>query len=202
MLHFSAMADEKHPVPGVQINARGKPLGVTDAAGELKATVHGMEGQRLGIEVQCPQGYATPTDKDVVILRSIRGLAGEERRPISHALACQPVKRDAVVLVHASGDVAELPVKIDGQVVGKTDGLGFAHFHLRSDPGSRFEVAIDTSSNEAIMPKNPMQAFQVDERDELFVFEKSFKLPPKPKPKRRRRRVKLAPKVHRPVRLQ
>ena len=51
------------------------------------------------------------------------------------------------------------------------------------------------------MPQNPMQAYQVEEKDEMFVFEKSFKLPPKPKPKIRKRRAPK-PKVHRPQRLQ
>jgi len=199
MVHFSVRADEKLPVAGVQISARGRPLGVTDAAGELKARVQGMEGERMGIAITCPQGYAPGKSEPVVILRSIQGLGGEERRPISHSLACNPSKRDAVVLVHVAGDVAQLPVKIDGQVVGKTDGLGFAHFHLRSDPGTRFEVQLDTSSDEKLMPQNPKQSFEVAKNDDLVVFEKSFKLPPKPKPKRRT--YKKKPKVHIPERL-
>jgi hypothetical protein len=101
--------------------------------------------------------------------------------------------------VHASGAVTSLPVKIDGAVVGQTDELGFGHFHVRTDPGSRFEVAIDTSSNEKLMPQNPKQVFQLGKRDDLFVVDQHFRLPPKAKAPRKH--VKAQPKTPIPVRL-
>ena len=197
--HFSVMADEKTPVAGAQIAARGKVIGSTSAAGELQARLHGFEGDRVPITLTCPSGYAPSPAESVIILRSVQGLGGEERKPIDHALGCQPTKRDAVVLVHVSGAAASLPVKIDGAPVGQTDGLGFAHFYLRPDPGTRFEVAIDTSSNEKLMPQNPQQVFQVDTHDDVFVFDREFKLPPKPKAVRKRAKAK--PQVHIPIRL-
>ncbi|HEU4580674.1 MAG TPA: hypothetical protein VFS67_20595 [Polyangiaceae bacterium] len=197
--HFNVTADEKAPVAGAQIAARGKVIGTTSATGELQVRLHGFEGDRVPITLTCPGGYAPSPAESVIILRSVQGLGGEERKPIDHALGCQPTKRDAVVLVHVSGATASLPVKIDGTPVGQTDGLGFAHFYLRPDPGSRFEVAIDTSSNEKLMPQNPQQVFQVDTHDEVFVFDREFKLPPKPKPVRKRAKPK--PQVHIPIRL-
>lgn len=197
--HFRVMADEKTPIAGAQIGARGKAAGSTDAAGELTIRLHGFEGDRVAIRLVCPGGYAASPADSTLILRSVQGLGGDERKPIDHALSCQPTKRDAVVLVHVSGATASLPVKIDGAVVGQTDGLGFGHFHLRTDPGSRFEVSLDTSSNEKLMPQNPLQAFEVDKQDDLFVFDRAFKLPPKPKPKRKPAKAK--PKVHIPTRL-
>jgi len=197
--HFSVTADEKAAVAGAQIAARGKVIGTTSATGELQARLHGFEGDRVPITLTCPSGYAASTTESVIILRSVQGLGGEERKPIDHALGCQPTKRDAVVLVHVSGAAASLPVKIDGASVGQTDGLGFAHFYLRPDPGTRFEVALDTSSNEKLMPQNPQQVFQVDTHDEVFVFDRDFKLPPKPKPPRKRAKPK--PQIHIPIRL-
>ena len=197
--HFSVMADEKTPVAGAQIAARGKVIGTTSPTGELQARLHGFEGDRVPITLTCPNGYAAGAAESVIILRSVQGLGGEERKPIDHALGCQPTKRDAVVLVHVSGAAASLPVKIDGASVGQTDGLGFAHFYLRPDPGTRFEVAIDTSSNEKLMPQNPQQVFQVDTHDDVYVFDRDFKLPPKPKAVRKRAKVK--PQVHIPIRL-
>lgn len=197
--HFSVTADEKAPVAGAQIAARGKLIGTTSATGELQARLHGFEGDRVPITLTCPSGYAPSPAESVIILRSVQGLGGEERKPIDHALGCQPTKRDAVVLVHVSGAAASLPVKIDGASVGQTDGLGFAHFYLRPDPGTRFEVAIDTSSNEKLMPQNPQQVFQVDTHDDVFVFDREFKLPPKQKPVRKRAKPK--PQVHIPIRL-
>jgi len=197
--HFSVTADEKTPIAGAQIGARGKAAGSTDAAGGLSIRLRGFEGDRVAIRLVCPGGYAATPADSTLILRSVQGLGGEERKPIDHALSCQPTKRDAVVLVHVSGALTSLPVKIDGAVVGQTDSLGFGHFHLRTDPGSRFEVSLDTSSNEKLMPQNPLQVFEVDKRDDLFVFDRAFKLPPKPKAKRKPSKPK--PKVHVPVRL-
>ena len=197
--HFSVQADQKSPVAGAQISARGKPLGSTNATGELQAPLLGFEGDRVPISLVCPSGYAPSPADSVVILRSVQGLGGEERKPIDHALACQPTKREAVVLVHVSGATASLPVKIDGAVVGQTDGLGFGHFYLRPDPGTRFEVALDTSANDKLMPQNPQQLFQVETHDDVFVFDREFKLPAKPKPVRKRAKAK--PEIHVPIRL-
>ena len=197
--HFSVTADEKAPVAGAQIAVRGKTVGSTNASGELQVRLHGLEGDRLPITLTCPSGFAPSPADSVVILRSVQGLGGEERKPIDHSLGCQPTKRDAVVLVHVSGAAASLPVKIDGALVGQTDGLGFGHFLLRPDPGTRFEVALDTSSNDKLMPQNPQQLFQVDTHDDVFVFAREFKLPPKPKPPRKRAKPK--PQIHIPIRL-
>jgi hypothetical protein len=98
-----------------------------------------------------------------------------------------------------SGAAASLPVEIDGALAGRTDGLGFAHLYLRPDAGQRFEVTIDTSSNEKLTPQNPQQVFQVDTHDEVFVFEREFRLPPKPKALRRRAKSKS--QAHIPIRL-
>jgi hypothetical protein len=193
---FTVKADEKVPVAGAQLLARGGNIGATDAGGELKVTLDGFEGDRLPIKLQCPDGYAATPPDSIVILRSIQGLNGRERQPVTLDLSCQPSKRDAVVLVHAGGEAKSLPVKIDGAVVGKTDSLGFAHLHLSTDPGSRFEVSLDTSSNDKLMPQNPKQGFQMDQKDELFIFDQSFKLPPKPKVHR-----KPPPAKHIPQRL-
>jgi hypothetical protein len=200
--HFNVVADEKSPVAGAQISARGQALGSTNAEGTLQAPLLGFEGDRIPIALTCPAGYAAGPAESVIILRSVQGLGGEERKPIEHALSCQPTKRDAVVLVHVGGAAASLPVKIDGAVVGQTDSLGFGHFYLRSDPGARFEVSLDTTSEPKLMPQNPQQVFQVETRDEVFVFDRDFKLPPKPKPVRRRAPKPAAePEVHIPIRL-
>lgn len=199
--HFTVVADEKAPVAGAQITARGQVVGMTSAEGTLQAPLLGFEGDRIPVTLTCPAGYAPSPAESVIILRSVQGLGGEARRPIEHALGCQPTKRDAVVLVHVSGAAASLPVKIDGAVVGQTDALGFGHFYLRSDPGARFEVAVDTTSQPKLMPQNPQQIFQVETRDEVFVFDRDFKLPPKPKPVRKRPAKRPEPEVHIPIRL-
>ena len=197
-VHFSVKADDKLPIQNATILAKGKTVGATDSAGELAYRLKGFEGDRLPISLTCPDGYAASPAESMVILRSVQGLDGQSRLPITQNLNCQPSKRDAVVLVHVGGQAASLPVAIDGAVVGQTDSLGFAHLHLRSDPGSRFEVSLDTSSNDKLMPQNPKQAYQIEHKDEVFVFDRSFKLPPKPKAKKR---GKAAPKVHIPTRL-
>ncbi|MEY4550748.1 MAG: hypothetical protein RL685_6943, partial [Pseudomonadota bacterium] len=43
LAHFSVVADEKAPVAGAQIAARGQVLGATDAAGALQTPLLGFE---------------------------------------------------------------------------------------------------------------------------------------------------------------
>ncbi|MEO8183363.1 MAG: hypothetical protein ABI895_31400 [Deltaproteobacteria bacterium] len=50
-----------------------------------------------------------------------------------------------------------------------------------------------------LMPQNPQQVFQVEARDDVFVFDREFKLPAKPKPVRKRTKPK--PEIHVPIRL-
>jgi hypothetical protein len=197
--HFSVKADEKAPVAGAKVSIKGRLVGTTNEAGVLDAQVHGLEGDRLPIKLACPDGFQANPEDSVLILRTVQGLNGEERRAIPHDLGCQPTKRDAVVVVHASGAATSLPVKIDGALVGQTDALGFGHFHVRTDPGSRFEVALDTSANDKLMPQNPKQVFQLGKKDDLFVVDQHFRLPPKAKAPRKH--VKAAPKTPIPVRL-
>jgi hypothetical protein len=198
VLQFTVKADEKAPIAGARLSARARALGATNAGGELTARVAGFEGDRLPVTLECPEGYAATPAESVIILRSIQGLDGAERQPITVDLGCQPTKRDTVVLVQVAGEARSLPIKIDGAVVGQTDALGFAHVHLSTNPGSRFEVSLDTTSNEKLMPQNhPKQAFSTEQRDDFFVFSQTFKLPPKPKPPRKR----SAPKPHIPQRL-
>ncbi|HVZ36521.1 MAG TPA: hypothetical protein VG963_29025 [Polyangiaceae bacterium] len=175
-LHVSVKADGRVPVPGAQISMQGQLLGTTNQAGEIDTQLPGAEGDRVSIKLTCPDGFAAKQADSTIVLRSGPGLGNEDRRPILHDLACQPLKRDAVIVVHASGAGASLPVKIDGAPVGRTDGLGYGHFHVRTDPGARFEVAIDTSANGTLLPQNPHEVFQIDEKDDLFVFEQRFKL--------------------------
>jgi hypothetical protein len=193
-VHVSVKADERVPVPGAQLSMQGQLLGTTDQAGEIETQLHGFEGDRLSLKLSCPDGFAAKPEESTIVLRSVPGLNGEQRAPILHDLACQPLKRDAVVVVHASGAGASLPVKIDGAPVGQTDGLGYGHFHVRTNPGARIEVAIDTSANGKLMPQNPHEVFQLDEQDDLFVFEQRFKSSGKSKVAGAHQRAKPAPK--------
>jgi hypothetical protein len=180
-VHVSVKADGRVPVPGAQLSMQGQVLGTTNPAGEIDTQLRGFEGDRLSIKLTCPDGFAAKPEESTIVLRSLPGLESEDRRPLLHDLACQPRKRDAVIVVHASGAGANLPVKIDGAPVGQTDGLGYGHFHVRTDPGARFEVAIDTSANGRLMPQNPHEVFQLDQSDDLFVFEQRFQLSGKSK---------------------
>lgn len=193
-VHVEVLANRTKPVPGARVSADGRYLGTTNAAGSLRARVPGQSGQRLAVGVACPEGHATrgPTRGLQLPKLNARGFGSEPRSPIHHVVACDPIKHEAVILVRATGDVTGLPVRIDGQVVGRTDELGFAHFHFRSRPGSRFEVTLDTSSHEELLPENPKQAFQV-EQDELFVFDQHFEMPKRRRGRRRKARTRSVP---------
>jgi hypothetical protein len=183
--HFSVVADERAPLAGAQISAQGRFIGNTDGSGELETSLRGFDGDRVPVSLTCPDGYTASPRDSVLVLRNTTGTSSTERKTLHHALGCQSAQRDAVVLVHVSGAATRLPVKIDGAVVGQTDSLGFGHFHLRPAPGSRFEVAVDTTANLGLLPQNPQQFFQVEARDDVFVFDRDFKLNAKAKPPRK-----------------
>jgi hypothetical protein len=194
-VHVSVKADGRVPVPGAQLSMQGQLLGTTNQAGEIDTQLRGFEGDRLSLKLTCPDGFAAKPAESPIVLRSMPGLGNEDRRLLLHDVACQPLKRDAVIVVHASGAGASLPVKIDGAPVGQTDGLGYGHFHVRTDPGARFEVAIDTSANGRLTPQNPHEVFQIDQKDDLFVFEQRFQLSGKSKLAGAHQRAKPAPKA-------
>ena len=183
-LEVEVRAEGGAPVSGAQLHVRGDYLGTTDSLGHAALRVPARAGERLPVSLTCPPGFSTAPAEQVV--------AVPERTPSALAqrltLICQTEQHDAVVVVHAAGTPASLPILVDGVPVGQTDSLGFAHVHVRAAADSPFDVSLDTSANAKLSPSNPSRRFQLEGRDEVFVFDAAFDAPRPTKQRRGKRR--------------
>jgi hypothetical protein len=168
-------SDGSTPVPGAQLRARGEYLGSTDGSGDATLLIPGSPGASPSLALTCPDGFVSPPGEQTPLLPAAG--SGSSGRALALDLLCPPELREAVVLVHAAGDARRLPVKVDGLVIGQTDALGFAHVHVRAAPDTEFEVSLDTSSNERLVPANPTRRYRLRRSDELFVLDASFEQP-------------------------
>jgi hypothetical protein len=186
-VEVEVQADGTRPIAGAQLRVRGDYLGTTNALGQATLRVPGEEGERLPLSLTCPTGFVADPAQSILVLNEQSAAAGGP----AMALNCRTEQREAVILVHAGGGAPSLPVKIDGVVVGRTDTLGFAHLHVRTNPESTFEVSLDTSANEALVPINPSREFRLERSDEIFVFDTAFE----PAPRNKRRGAKRKPRT-------
>jgi hypothetical protein len=173
-MQVEVQADGKRPIAGAQLRVRGDYLGTTDALGQATLRVPGEEGERLPVSLTCPDGFVADPPQSILVW-------SEHGAAPALSLNCRTEQREAVVLVHAGGAVPSLPVKVDGVVVGRTDSLGFAHLHVRTNPESTFEVTLDTSGNDGLLPANPTRQFRLERSDEIFVFDAALEQPPRNK---------------------
>jgi hypothetical protein len=184
-LEVEVRAEEGVAVSGAQLRVRGDYHGTTNPLGRATLRVPASPGERLPVALTCPPGFiATPPEQVVTLPEGARAAD-----PIRVAMSCKAEQHDAVVIVHATAP-ASLPVLVDGVPVGQTDALGFAHVHVRAASDSPFEVSLDTSSNAKLQPANPSRRFQLEARDEVFVFDTTFEAARPSKKARTKRRAR------------
>ncbi len=156
------------PVEGATVSVGHAVAGHTPPSGTLRFVRPGRRGERLEVAVACPRGLAPSPAHSVLVLRATAGGV------LEHALRCRPVPPETVIVVHAPG-ASDLPVMVDGLRVGKTDARGVAHVLLREPPGTRVEIALDTSSAPHLLPQSPRQAFSVGAQSQALVFHRHFR---------------------------
>lgn len=203
---FSSRSDEGEALGDVQIALHGKPLGSTGPRGILRARLRGREGDLLHFDATCPSGYRAPAEPAALRLRSASAppkASGAVRAPGAELeIVCSAERRTTALLVSAAG-LADLPVRVHGRELGRTDDKGFAHLLLEAAPKTPLRVVLDTSSRPNLLPRSPHTDLRVGDHDEIAVFTPELhEVIPKPKPARR----KVAPsppepKVVRPEQL-
>jgi hypothetical protein len=164
-------------LPGATLSMHGRQLGVTDATGLMVATLAGVSGETIELNVSCPSGFRQPTAPLLVRLRPAQRASD---RP-EYRVACPPLQRKLVVAVKAEPN---LPLRVLGEEIARTDRFGVAHALLSVAPGDVVVVKLDTSAQASLMPRDPELRVVMPERDELVLFQQAFT---KPKPKRRPR---------------
>jgi hypothetical protein len=166
-------------LPGAMLSMHGRQLGVSDAAGLTLATLAGVSGETIELNVSCPRGFRQPTAALLVRLRPAQKASD---RP-EYRVACPPVQRRLVLAVKTDG-TADLPVRVLGEEIARTDRYGAAHALLNVAPGDVVVVKLDTSAQGSLMPRDPELRVVMPERDELVLFQQAFSKPRARRPPR------------------
>lgn len=184
-LEVEVRAADGAAVSGAQLRVRGDYLGTTSPLGRATLRVPAKAGERLPVSLTCPPGFsAAPAEREVSL-----PARGPSTEPLRLSMLCEAEQHEAVVVVR-TGTSASLPVLVDGVPVGQTDALGFAHVHVRVASDSPFEVSLDTSTNAKLSPANPSRRFQLEDHDEVFVFDAAFDAARPSKQRRGKRRAR------------
>jgi len=194
---FRAQDNNAQPVPGVAIRLNGKFLGNSDANGELKAQVMGVEGTSFSIAAKCPELYHSPEGIPHLMLNAFSPLS-QKSASLVIAVPCERPKREIGILVRAlvkprpalqrssrrsrttkvqpPRPLADLPIVYRGKTLGHTDTNGLMHLDLSAHPGERVELLADTQGEkfQNLRPRSPTLTIEVTNEDNIFVIEPTF----------------------------
>jgi hypothetical protein len=183
-LFIAAQTDGDEPLAGVRVSRQGVLLGSTEASGRVQLSLDGAEGDRVPLDIACPEGFVSPAEPVVVGLRHL----GPGSPAPTFEVACVPLLHSFVVGLRADQGT-HLPVLHLGRPVGHTDALGVAHVLVRAPRQEQVSLTLDTSSRPDLRPQNPTLTFVAPDRDELVLFEQELVAlkPPAPPPRKRPR---------------
>lgn len=179
-------SDAGQPLAGAKLLHLGQAIGTTGEDGRVIIRVSGNEGERLELEIACPEGFKSPEAPTTVMLRR-----GAERP--EYFASCPPLSRKLVVaarLEHGAG----LPIRYLGREVARADTSGIAHLVIDAESDKTIELMVDTSEAPWLRPKSPVARFRMANRDDLVVLEQAFQSAKKPV-------VRSQPKASGPVRI-
>lgn len=186
---FTAESDPGLPLEGVVVKANGREVGRSDSFGLVQTMLRGPEGAGVQITHECPEGYVPPRDPQTLRLHTFRSLDDSGRTGLSMTLPCAPAERRVAFVVRTNGK-ANLPVKVDGEEVARTNDAGYAYVVRTAAPGTVFRVSIDPSEQPTLRPQSPpAQQFTLGAHDDLFLVSQTFEVDePRRAPRRRRPR--------------
>jgi hypothetical protein len=161
--------DPGEPLAGARLMHGSTLLGVSGSDGVVGVKATGKEGERILLQLLCPEGHRSPSEP---LSLTLRRPAERTRRPEYNA-NCSPLTRRLVVAVRADKG-PNLPVRYLGREVARTDASGAAHVVLDSAPLQDLELLLDTSEQPRLRPQNPTARFRVGDRDELVLLSQEF----------------------------
>ena len=176
------LSDPDEALPGASVSRGRVALGMTDAEGRVRVQALGREGERIAIDVTCPDGYRSPEVPIAVTLRK----AAPQRGP-EYEARCPPLKRKLVVAVRAERG-ANLPIRYLSREVGRTDEAGAALVMLQSFTDDTLELTLDTSDEPRLLPRSPSTRFRVPDHDDIVILNQRFELEAKAAPRVQRRK--------------
>lgn len=164
-----ALGDGEKPLAGVELLLGKRTLGTTDAAGTLKLSLKGNEGDVVSLGVKCPDTYGSPETSLNVGLRHF----AEGSPPPRFETRCIPLVRSFVVGIRAENG-AHLPIVRLAKTIGKTDDFGVAHVLVQAAPHDQVVLTLDTTDFPLLRPQMPKLSFAAPDHDELVLLEQKF----------------------------
>lgn len=157
--------DDLGPIEGASVLVDGHVVARTNN-GHAQVRLRGAAGDRFAVTTTCPEGTRGSEDGQEVFVTP--GVAPKL------VFRCEQVSRSALVVVRAENG-ANLPVRLLGREVGRTDASGAATILVNADEGESFELVLDTTSAPKLHPQSPALTFRATERDQTFVFDQKFR---------------------------
>jgi hypothetical protein len=185
-IELRALTTSDQGVPGSRFWADGRELGVTDASGALHASVDGREGRAVWLSNACPPAYRALTPNRRLVLRHTRAAQASATPALELTARCEPLARRAALVVRARGpEVAGLPIRANGETVGQTGLDGSAHLLLSVRPHAALRVQLITAAHPELVPRDPVQSFELEDDDSILLVDQELARPPKPRPRER-----------------
>lgn len=190
---FNAESDEGVPLEGVMVKANGNEVGLSDQDGLVQTTLRGPEGVGVEITYECPAGHVQPEAPSTLRLHTFRQVSETSRLGLTMKVSCPPAERTVAFVVNTNGH-ADLPIKLDGEEIGRTNEAGAAHIvRMMSNQPRSLRVQIDTSGVERMRPVSPSRSFRYEGQDTVIAVNESFEVEAPPRMRRRRRRMRQGP---------
>lgn len=168
-MQIVTLGDANKPLAGVEILLGKRTVGTTDAAGTLKLSLKGNEGDVVSLNVKCPDTFASPEGSLNVGLRHF----AEGSPPPRFETRCIPLVRSFVVGIRTENG-ARLPIVRLNKTLGKTDDFGVAHLLVQAAPHDQVALTLDTTDFPLLRPQNPTLSFAAPDHDELVLLEQKF----------------------------
>ncbi len=168
-VHIVALGDADKPLAGVEILLGKRSVGTTDAAGTLKLSLKGNEGDVVSLSVKCPDTFASPEGSLKLGLRRF----AEGSPPPRFETRCVPLVRSFVVGIRTENG-ARLPILRLDKTIGKTDDFGVAHVLVQAAPHEQVALTLDTTDFPLLRPQKPTLSFAAPDHDELVLLEQKF----------------------------
>jgi hypothetical protein len=192
-LRLRAVDTDDVPVAGTRFWADGRELGATDSRGEVRVSLEGRNADAVSLWSACPPAYRTLTASRRVVLRGIdRDARSHPQSDLELVARCEPIDRTAVIAVRVRGPITSgLPILVAGETAGQTEADGCAHLLRRVQPHSSLRVELDTAAHPQLIPRDPVQRFELGDSDSILLFEQAFATTRPPARARRSRALRL-----------
>jgi hypothetical protein len=212
-----ATSDDGRALAGAALVIGGDTV-VTASDGRARSRVRGRLGTSPRAALQCPRGHRTSSPPPRLTFATPRSATTSSTEV---SVVCVRPTRIAAVLVQAlvreqttlvDGDqrrteeggthpLAGAEIERDGQIIGRTDAAGFAHFALDLPPGTTSSVTVLPTAAIAMTPPRAAMPIAVTDQDDVHVVSQTFTIvrevvvPRKPKsrprPTERPRRIQV-----------